>query len=136
MDYIYVGQFLIIDKIKFKNYILSDNDNQINEIINEVIKHLNIYKNSYNIPNNLLLHDLNAIEIEKEYIICDKTRIIENKKTLLLYIIFLTNTKFRIQSHEIDVEKGNIIIFPSEWFFEFKINKSKIITGNVYEFKE
>lgn len=136
MDYIYIGQFSIIDTIKFKNYILSNDDNNNNEIINELVKHLNNYKNIYNIPNNLLLHNLNAIEIEKEVIICEQTKITENKKTLLIYIIFLTDSKFTIQSNEIDMQKGNIIIFPSEWFFYFKLSKNKIITGNVYEFKE
>jgi hypothetical protein len=136
MDYIYVGHFSIIDKIKFKKYILSNNDDESNEIINEMIKHLNIYTTTYTLSNNLLLHDLNAAEIKKEIYTCETSTMKENKRTLLIYIIFLTNTKFTIQENEMDMEKGNIIIFPSEWFFNFKLNKSKLIIGNIYEFKE
>jgi hypothetical protein len=136
MDYVYIGVFSIIEKVKFKKYILSNDNNENNEIVNEIIKHLNIYTKTYTLSNNLLLYELNAVEIEKEIYVCEPSIIIENKKTLLIYIIFLTNTKFTIQENEIDAEKGNIVIFPSEWFFNFKLNKSKLIVGNIYEFKE
>jgi hypothetical protein len=136
MDYVYIGVFSIIDTIKFKKYILSNNDDDSNKIVNEIIKHLNIYTKTYTLSNNLLLDDLNAVEIEKEIYVCEPSTVIENKKRLLIYIIFLTNTKFTIQENEIDAEKGNIVIFPSEWFFNFKLNKSKLIVGNIYEFKE
>jgi hypothetical protein len=139
MDYVYVGQFLIIDKIKFKKYILSNDNNENNEIIDELIKHIHIYKNMYNISNisnKLLLHDLDAVEIQEDINMCESIYTIENKSRILIYIIFLTKTKFIIQDNEIDIEKGNIVFFPSEWFFHFKLTKSKIIIGNVYEFKE
>jgi hypothetical protein len=136
MDYVYVDKFSIIDKIKFKKYILSNETNENNEIIDEIIKHLNNYTKMYSLSNNLLLHDLHAIEIDKDFNGCETGMIIENKKKLLIYIIFLTNTKFVIQENELFMENGNIIIFPSEWFFNFKLYKSKIIIGNIYEFKE
>jgi hypothetical protein len=141
MDYIYSGEFSIIDKIKFKDYNLSQETIENNDIIDEIIKHINIYNDLYYLSNKISLHDLNAIQINEEIVLCDNRE--DNKKQentneykLLIYIIFLTKSKITIQEKEIETNIGTIIIFPTEWFFYFKLTQCKIIIGNVYEFKD
>jgi hypothetical protein len=127
MDYIYSGQFSIINKIEFKDYNLSKN----NEIVYEIVQHLNNYNNIYNISENISLGQLTAIEINDEKFICQP-----QTKSILIYLIFLTNSHITIQEKEIEIEKGTIIIFPDEWFFYFKLTKTKVIIGTIYEFKD
>lgn len=138
MDYIYNGQFALIDKIKFKDYNLSEETIENNEIIDEIIKHLNIYNDLYNLSNKISLHDLKAIQINKEIVLCENRENDENKNEykLLIYILFLTKSKIIIQEKEIETNIGTIIIFPAEWFFYFKLTQCHIIKGNVYEFKD
>jgi hypothetical protein len=136
MDYIYSGQFTIIDKIKFKDYNFSEETEDNTEIIDEIMQHLNNYNYLYNIPEKILLDYLKSFEINKEIFLCEKRETIDNKCVLLLYLIFLNKSTIIIQEKEINVDVGTIIIFPAEWFFYFKLIYGKVIIGNVYEFKD
>jgi hypothetical protein len=126
-----------------------------NTLINEIDKHINIYYE--NLDNNIFFFNnvhhnktMNHFVIKKfNKNTCysnfhnDCCIDLDNKKSRVLSFIFFLNTiddggeiDF-FGYHKIKPEKGNIIIFPSEWFFPYSENVSisddkYIIKGSIY----
>lgn len=144
------------------NEWLFDLSNEMNEILFEIknilIMNIDLYKNSlFSLENNYkldILHKkisvdkftVNKIEKNKENILIDKYKnnfnVTDKKKCILTYIFFLNNIEDGgdlefLNNVKITPEKGKIVMFPAEWFFNYKFNISEtndmyFITGNIY----
>ena len=124
MEYIYVGKSSI-----------KGNMNMTTDEIHEIGIHLDKYKELFGLPENVYIitgKDLNLtnITINDKYI-CDYGSYNENKK-LLTYIIFQTSGIITFYDNKKECEPNTIVIFPSEWFFPFKISQCVINIGNVF----
>jgi len=126
-----------------------------NTLINEIDKHINIYYE--NLDNNIFF--FNHVHLNKtiNHFVIKKFKKNKcssnfhndfhinfyNKKSRIISFMFFLNTiddggeiDF-FGYHKIKPEKGNIIIFPSEWFFPYCENVSishdkYIIKGSIY----
>jgi hypothetical protein len=102
-----------------------------NDELYELSLHLNNYKNMYGLPKNICIHPARREFIKNDFFVCDYG--LENyKKKLLIYIIFQTSGIITFYDNKIECEPNTIIIFPSEWFFPFKISQCVINIGNVF----
>jgi hypothetical protein len=126
-----------------------------NTVINEIDKHINIYyenldNNIYffnNVHHNKIINHIIIKKFKKNECFSnnhnDRGVDFHNKKSRILSFMFFLNTidnggevEF-FGYHKIKPEKGNIIIFPSEWFFPYSENVSisndkYIIKGWIY----
>jgi hypothetical protein len=144
------------------NQWLFDLSNEMNKLVFEIknvlIMNIDLYKNNlFTLENNYkldILHKnisvdkftVNKIEKNKENILIDKYKnnfnVTNKEKCILTYIFFLNNVDCGgnlefFNNVQIYPEKGKIVIFPAEWFFNYKFNISEtndmyFITGNIY----
>jgi hypothetical protein len=144
------------------NQWLFDLSNEMNKLVFEIknvlIMNIDLYKNNlFTLENNYkldILHKnisvdkftVNKIEKNKENILIDKYKnnfnVTNKNKCILTYIFFLNNVDCGgnlefFNNVQIYPEKGKIVIFPAEWFFNYKFNISEtndmyFITGNIY----
>ena len=119
MDYIYIGKFSI------------KNMNMTNDEIYEISLHLNNYKNMYGLPENICIKNTTQQMFTREKYMCDYG-MCEYKKKILTYIIFQTSGIITFCDNTKECEPYTIVIFPSEWFFSFKISACIINIGNVF----
>jgi hypothetical protein len=128
MDYIYTSSTNIF---KDKEFVLNKL-NYINiDFLFEISIHLNEYNKLYEIPENYCVNYYQVLEINNEKTTCEYGYSY-NKKNLLTYIFFLNSSTFKIQDNVMNFQFGDLIIFPSEWFFSYTISKTTIIIGYVY----
>ena len=126
MDYIYVDKFDIdVDN-------MNNNDNNDEEFINNMTIHLNKYRTKYNIEYEIYINKFTCAYIE-EYISDHGYQI--NKKKLVTYLILSENKIYFNIGNDvtcINCEKSSIVIFPSEWFISFKLERPIVYIGNTF----
>ena len=149
MDYFYINHSFTIDicdKLmqdintsckSFHHQYDMTIDNEINNILlSNLCFNIEKYKKNVHFPfeelsiNHYTIHKFN----KNNNYINNFGRLIY-KKNVLTYIWALNDIQIKLFNNNIDLEKGTIIIFPCEWFYNILfLNKSEIylIIGNVY----
>lgn len=120
MDYIYVG------KTSFSCGLTMSNDE-----LYELSLHLNNYKNMFGLPENIYIYPARREYVKNEIFVCDYGTD-DCKQKLLTYIIFQTSGIITFYDNKKECESKTIVIFPSEWFFPFKLSQCVINIGNVF----
>lgn len=121
MEYVYVG----------KTSIQGNMNMTTTDEIQEIGIHLNKYKEMFHLPDNVSIIAANRRIVTNENYVCDYGSYNKNKK-LLTYIIFQTSGIITFYDNKKECESKTIVIFPSEWFFPFKLSQCVINIGNVF----
>ncbi len=121
---------MYVDKIDIDVDNIDAIDNE--EFINNMTIHLNNYRTKYNIEHDLYINKFNYAYIVK-YI---SDHGYEMKKKILTCLIILSDNKiyFNIGDNVTceKCDKGSIVIFPSEWFISFKLDRPIVYIGNAF----
>ena len=124
-----------------------------NILIEELEKNIQLYYNK--LDNNIYFFDLihkkktinnfiikcyiNSQTCQSEYHNLNSNNF-DNKSKILTFIWYLNESpdgETDISGYQVKPKKGNLLIFPSEWFFPYNddyptINNKYVITGSIY----